>query len=158
MAACAVVAGCAAPGAKGPSVEDQVRAHCERAYADARIDPIRAKVQLPLSFDDPQDVERLADRSFVTDAERPAVKALWEAKESCRREAERLLGPPPRYREVSEGQVSVALAELFDGEITYGQFARTMLFIGARDKSARETIDAEIRQREKWRDMTDYGR
>lgn len=156
--ACAVVAGCAGSGSKGPSPEDQVRTFCEQAYADKRIDPIRSKVQVPLSFDAPQEVEKLANRSVVTDEERPAVKALWEAKEACRREAERVLGPPPRYREVSEDQLSVALAELYDGELTWGQFARTMLFIGARDKSARESIDAEIRQREKWRDLNDYGR
>lgn len=153
------MAGCAG-GPSGPKAitpEQEVKAKCDQLYADSRIDPVRGRIQVPLALGAPQDIDKLADRTRPTDADRPAIKALWEAEEACRRYGEQKLGSLPAYRMRSDDEMSEALADLYDGAITYGQFARRMLYIGERDKAARESIDEEIRQREKWRLMHDYN-
>jgi len=151
--------GCAG-GPGGPKViapEQDVKAKCDQLYADSRIDPVRERIQVPLTLGAPQDIDKLANRTRPTDADRPAIKALWEAEEACRRYGEQKLGSRPAYRMRSDDELSEALADLYDGAITYGQFARRMLYIGERDKAARDSIDEEIRQREKWRLMHDYN-
>jgi hypothetical protein len=153
------LAGCAPkPGARTEvSPEQDVKANCTRLYADSRIDPVRNHIQLPLVLGTPQDIERLSARDRVADVDRPALKALWEAKEACRKYGEEKLGALPAHRARSEDEVSDSLGDLYEGTISYGQFARRMLFIGARDKAARESIDDELRQREKWRKLNEYG-
>lgn len=144
-------------GPKAITPEQDVKAKCDQLYADSRIDPVRERIQVPLTLGAPQDIEKLANRTRPTDADRPAIKALWEAEEACRRYGEQKLGSLPAYRVRSDDEMSEALADLYDGAITYGQFARRMLYIGERDKAARESIDEEIRQREKWRLMHDHN-
>ena len=150
-----LVEGCAGQRA-GPGVEKDIQTYCDEQYASPAIDPVRDKVQLPLSFDAPQSIDRLADRTKATDTERVAVKALWEARERCRSYSESKLGSQPTFRVRSEDRLSEALADLYEGGITYGQFARSMLYIGSSDKAARESLDEEIKQREKWRIFRDY--
>lgn len=152
------LAGCASsPGGNKVTPEQDVKAKCDQLYADSRIDPVRERIQVPLTLGAPQDIDKLANRTRPTDADRPAIKALWEAEEACRRYGEQKLGSLPAYRMRSDDEMSEALADLYDGAITYGQFARRMLYIGERDKAARDSIDEEIRQREKWRLMHDYN-
>jgi hypothetical protein len=144
--------GCAsAPGGGGNSkvaVARDVRVRCDALIADPRIDPVRSKIQLPLSFDAPQPVDRLSDRTFPTADERAAVQALWEARAACRRYGEEKLGPMPNYRAESEEALVDLLGDLRDGAITYGQFARMFLHVGARDKHARELLDEAQRARD----------
>ncbi len=151
--AAALTAACAGPGqdptkAKEDEKVAEVRRHCDTLLSDARIDPVRAKIQLPISFDAAQDVERLSDRAYPTDAERAAVKALWEARTECRRFGESRLGPLPNYRAESEDALVDLFGDLHEGTLTYGQFARKLLFIGARDKHARELLDEARRARD----------
>lgn len=148
-----LAAGCAGPGGNAVQTKEAeevalVRRHCDAQFADARIDPVRTKIQLPISFDAAQDVERLSDRAYPSDTERAAIKALWEARTECRRFGESLLGPLPNYRAESEEALVDLFGDLHDGEITYGQFARKLLFIGARDKHARELLDEAKRARD----------
>jgi hypothetical protein len=152
------LAGCATgpSGQKQNTPEQDVKAKCNQFYADSRIDPVRGRIQVPLTFGAPQDIDKLANRTRASDADRPAIKALWEAQEACRRYGEEKLGSMPSYRAISDDEMSDALADLYDGTITYGQFARRTLYIGDRDRAARERVDEEIRQREKWRQVHDY--
>jgi len=147
----ALTAACAGPGPAGTKEDDkvaEVRRQCDALYSDSRIDPVRAKIQLPISFDAAQDVERLSDRTYPSDAERAAVKALWEARTECRRFGESRLGPLPNYRAESEDALVDLFGDLHEGTLTYGQFARKLLFIGARDKHARELLDEARRARD----------
>jgi hypothetical protein len=153
----AAVAGCAGMPGETERTAKHVRAECDKLYADARIDPLRRHIQLPISFEAPQPIEMLADKTRPTEAEKPAIKALSEAMHECRRVSEEHLGPLPIYRMKSEDRVLEALADLYEGATTYGQFAREVLYIGERDKVARETLDEEIRGREKWRALHDNG-
>lgn len=158
LAACAAaVCGCAGmPGDTDRTAKD-VRAECGKLYSDPRIDPVRSHILLPISFEAPQPIEMLADKARPTDVEKPAIKALAEAMHECRRVSESRIGPLPIYRMKSEDRVLEALADLYEGATTYGQFAREVLYIGERDKIARETLDEEIRGRERWRTLHDNG-
>jgi hypothetical protein len=119
--------------------------------ADPRIDPVREKIAVPISVGARQDVAFLSNRSRPTDAERPAIKALWEAHEACRASTEARSGPAPRYRAATNEAVGALLGDLHEGAITYGQFARKLLYIGAQDNSAQETLDQELAARTRWR-------
>lgn len=148
-----LTAACAGPGRHPVGTNEdakaaEVRRHCDALYSDARIEPVRSRIQLPISFDAAQDVERLSDRAYPTDAERVAVKALWEARTECRRFGESRLGPLPNYRAESEDALVDLFGDLHEGALTYGQFARKLLFIGARDKHARELLDEARRARD----------
>jgi len=158
LAACAAtVCGCAGmPGDTDRTAKD-VRAECAKLYSDPKIDPIRGHIQIPVSFEAPQPIEMLANKSRPTESEKPAIKALAEAMHQCRSVSETRVGALPIYRMKSEDRVLEALADLYEGATTYGQFAREVLYIGERDKIARETLDEEIRGREKWRVLHDHG-
>lgn len=151
--AAALSAACVGPG-QGPARTKaderaaEVRRYCDELLSDGRIDPVRPKIQLPISFDAAQDVERMSDRTYPTDAERAAVKALWEARTECRRFGESRLGPLPSYRAESEDALVDLFGDLHEGAVTYGQFARKLLYIGARDKHARELLDEARRARD----------
>lgn len=152
-AVCAVpilwLAGCAqtgdARGGKGAAEE------CARLFADARIDPIRQKVQVPPTLGAAQDVRLLSLADRADDRERPALKVLWDAHTACRRATEAEDGAPPYYRARSLDALSSLLGDLYDGTVTYGQFARKLLYLGAADRSAGETLDEELEARDRWR-------
>ena len=148
-----LLAGCASSpsGRTDPDVAAarEVAARCRTLMADPRIDPVRDKIQLPLSFDAPQPVDRLSDRTYPTAAESSAVQALWEARSACRRYGETKLGPMPNYRAESEEALVDLLGDLREGVITYGQFARKFLHVGARDKHARDLLDEAQRARDR---------
>lgn len=153
----AFLGACASTSGSSPDAATrEVMAECKRLYADPRLDPIRGNIQLPISFEAPQPIEMLANRARATDAEKPAIKALSEAMSECRRVSESKLGATPLYRMRSEDRVLEALADLYEGVSTYGQFARDLLYIGERDKIARETLDEEMRSREKFRALHDH--
>lgn len=143
------VAGCAQTGearsARGAAAE------CARLFADARIDPIREKVQVPPTLGAPQDMRLLSLADQASDRERPALKVLWAAHTACRQATEAEDGAPPYYRASSLDTVSALLGDLYDGTLTYGQFARKLLYLGAADRSAGETLDDELSARERWR-------
>lgn len=152
-----LLAGCAASPGRTEAAKALPDA-CARWMADPRIDPVRDKIAVPISLDASQDVSVLSNRNRPTEAERPAIKALWDAHEGCRAWTEARSGPVPRYRAASDEAVGALLGELHDGAITYGQFARKLLYIGAQDKSARESLDEELEARARWKPMDDDER
>lgn len=147
-----LLVGCAStPGGRNdPDVAAAraVAARCDALMADPRIDPVRDKIQLPLSFDAPQAIDYLSDRTYPTPDESAAIQALWEARTGCRRFGEERLGPMPNFRAESEDALVDLLGDLREGAITYGQFARKVLHVGARDKHARELLDEAQRARD----------
>jgi len=150
---CAVVllwlAGCAQTGDAGGG--KNAAETCARLFADARIDPIREKVQVPPTLGAAQDVRLLSLPGRADERERAALKVLWDAHTSCRRATEAEEGAPPYYRVRSLDTLSALLGDLYDGTLTYGQFARKLLYLGAADRSAGETLDEELEAQERWR-------
>lgn len=134
------------------SAED-VKRFCAEKFADGRIDPLRDKILIPIALDQPQPIEILANRQRVTAEEKKALSALAEARLACNRFADERLGAPPAYRSASQDRITSSMSDLYAGEITYGEFARTLLFIGERDKLAREDMEKAFRERERLRDM-----
>jgi hypothetical protein len=154
LAAAGLAAGCASSGgAREATAKDA----CAQRYTDARLAPIRDKMVLPISLDEPQPIEVLANRSTPTAQEREAIKALSEIRQQCDAQMAREMGAPPAYRVRSQDEITEALSDLYAGEITYGQFAKSVLHIGDRDKAAREDIELAIRQRERWRTVDAYN-
>ena len=159
VAGCIGLAACATKPstAPDPDAERVVRAHCGTLYANQAIDPIRDRVLIPIPLDQGQPVEMLSNRKRPTDAEKPAVLALVKAFEACNEFAAKRVGQLPGYRLSSNDRIADALSELLAGDITYGQFARSMLYVGERDQLERQRLDEEIRNRERWRVLHDYN-
>ena len=149
--------GACAPVPQQKRAEPDIRAHCERLYADRALDPVRARIVLPIVIGAPQPVEMLAQRNHATDAEKPAVLALSRAFEACNVFAAERIGSLPAYRRNTNDRIVDALSDVYAGEMTYGQFARTLLYAGERDQVERQNLDEEIRQREKWRVLHDHN-
>ncbi|HZP88741.1 MAG TPA: hypothetical protein VFB54_18165 [Burkholderiales bacterium] len=150
-AAVATVSSCASQNARQSS--EEVKHYCAEKFADHRIDPIREKILIPISIDQPQPIEILANRQRPTGDEKRALLALAEAREACNRYADAHLGAPPAYRAASQDRVTAALSDLYAGDTTYGDFAKTLLFIGDRDKMAHEDMERAFHERERWRDL-----
>lgn len=130
---------------------DRIAVRCASLFADSRIDPIRDRIQVPPVLGAAQDVRMLAISDRVGDRERPAVRALWDAHTTCRQRLEAEDGPPPYYRARSLDTLSALIGDLYDGALTYGQFSRKLLYLGAADRSAGETLEEELEARERWR-------
>ena len=148
-----MVAGCVAVPSSPP--EKDIRAECSQDYADSKIDAVRDKILIPLQIGEPQPVDMLARRIKATDAEKPAIKALSGAFDACIQRATTRLGTLPSYRLRTNNRISEGLADLYAGDITYGQFAKLMLFEGERDQIERQQLDEEIRSRERWKILHD---
>jgi len=145
--------GCATDRIQGQTAEE-VKGYCAERFADKRIDPVREKILVPLIIGEPQPIEMLANRTFPSsEEERTAILALAEAQSTCNKMASDRLGPPPSYRVSSQDRITAGLSDLYAGDITYGEFAKSMLFIGARDQAAREDIEQAIKARERWAEI-----
>jgi hypothetical protein len=149
--AAVLLAGCAGQG--GVKQAEEVSQYCAQRYVDPRIDPVRSKMLIPISVTEAQDIQILANRERPTPAERDALLALAEARIACTKFSYERLGPPPAYRSSTQDRVTASLADLYAGEITYGEFAKTLLFIGERDKIAAEDLEQAYRERERWKDV-----
>jgi hypothetical protein len=132
---------------------EAVKEYCAKEYADPRLDLLRNKIVLPITVGTPQPIEILANRERPTAQERPVILLLSQVREDCNKFALNQLGPPPAYRAASHDRVSEALADLYAGDLTYGGFAKTLLYIGERDALAREDLDAAVQQKERWLDQ-----
>ncbi len=138
--------------------DEDVRGKCDALHGDARLDPLRAHIPVPIVLGQPLPVEQLADRGRVSsEGERDAIKALEAVRGECRRLLEAALGPLPRYRYDSEDRITESLADLYAGSITWGQFNKALLHIGERDRAARENLEEELKAYEKWKSLQDIG-
>lgn len=153
MGVAGLLGGCAGQTARKPPAD--VTAYCTQQYADKAIDPVRAKIDVPIRLGEPMPIERLADRTRASDVEKPAILALAKAMENCTGFGVTHLGPMPYYRTVSNSRIADLLAQLYAGDITYGQFSRETLLVGERDQLARQQIDEELRLRTRWKDFHD---
>jgi hypothetical protein len=140
-------------GQQGVKQAEEVSKYCAQRYADPRIDPVRSKMLIPISVTEAQDIQILANRERPTPAERDALLALADARIACTKFSYQRLGPPPAYRSATQDRVTASLADLYAGEITYGEFAKTLLFIGERDKISAEDLEQAYREQERWKDV-----
>ena len=132
------------------STEADIKQHCDTLYANPQIDPVRNKMLLPITYGAGQPIEVLADRTTPTGAERPALLAVSKAFAACNQYAVEKLGPMPGYRVSSNDRVTEALSRVYADELTFGGFARELLYIGERDQLAAEELNQALRAQERW--------
>jgi len=131
-------------------LESEIKQHCGSLYADPQIDPVRDKILLPITYGTGQPIEILANRTTPKGPEREALLAVSRAFEDCNQYAVAKLGPMPSYRAISNDRVTEALSRLYADELTYGAFARELLYIGERDQLASEELSQALRAQERW--------
>ena len=141
-----MAAGCATTR----TLDADVKQHCAALYANSQLDPVRDKILLPITYGAGQPIEILANRTTPTAAERTALLAVSRAFEGCNEYAVQKLGPMPSYRASSNDRVTEALSRLYADELTFGGFAREMLYIGERDQLASEELGQALRAQERW--------
>jgi len=120
VAPTAPVTTAAAPATStGGSSDPRVRA----LYADARLDPIRNKVPLLLGPDVVQPAY-LNDATKPSPAEKKAIAAWLQVREQAQRYRTAHAGEPSPLLTRTRKEVTAAILELQNGELTYGAFAR----------------------------------
>ncbi len=157
MTALGLMAGLAGCAGQQAQHSEAVQGYCAQLYADPRLDPLKDKIVMPVSVDEPQPIDILANRARPTEKERAAIKVLSQVRKECNDYAAKQFGAPPSYRQKSQSEITLALAELYGGEISYGDFARAVLHIGDRDKAAREDIEQSVQQHDRWAAMGVYN-
>lgn len=150
-----VLSACASQDPRQAS--DEVKQYCASRYEDKRIDPIRDKVLIPIAVDQPQPIEILANRQKANEAEKKALLALSEARNACNTFTESRVGQAPSYRQHTQDRITTSLADLYAGDISFGEFAKGLLFIGERDKLAREDLERAVRQHERFPDLDPWN-
>ena len=144
-------AGCATNRA----IDADIRQHCAALYANPEIDPVRSKMVVPIRYGAGQPIDILSDHTTPTGVERQALLAVSRAFQDCNLYAEQVLGPMPVYRLVSNDRVTLALSRLYAGELTFGEFAHEVLYIGERDQLASEELTRASRAQERWGLLSD---
>ena len=140
LCAATVLAGCAdAPTSQGPvqtpSVQSppgshtpdkgspQAASHVDQLFADPRLDPIRGKVPLVLRSGTVTP-GLLANEDKPTPEEKHAIKVWMSIREQAQQYQLEHQGPPSARLMRTRQLVTRAMLQLYNGELTYGQFAR----------------------------------
>jgi len=109
----------ASPQTPAPEEADS---YLEHLFADRRLDPIRDKVPLLLRAD-AVTASHLSNQEKPTEQERRAI-AVWESvRERAQQYQQEQRGPPSLLLVRVRQQVTRAILQLYDGELTYGEFA-----------------------------------
>lgn len=116
---------------------------CTAAYADPQLDPIRARIPFGDSQATMASMAQLADTAKPTNVERAVLQIYDTANRRCWDAWDRA-GTSPHVQQ-ARAAVSAALAELFTGQGTFGDFNRKRATAIA-DMNARQR-EAEERQR-----------
>jgi hypothetical protein len=103
----------------GGSSDPYVRA----LYADARLDPIRHKVPLLLGPDVVQSAY-LNNETKPSAADKRAIAAWLQVRDQAQRYRTAHAGEPSPLLTRTRKEVTVAILQLQEGELTYGAFAR----------------------------------
>ena len=105
----------------GGSNDPYVRA----LYADSRLDPIRHKVPLLLGPDVVQPLY-LSNETKPSAAEKRAIAAWLQVREEAQRYRTAHAGAPSPLLTRTRKEVTAAILQLQNGELTYGAFARRL--------------------------------
>lgn len=118
-----------------------MKSYCESLYADSRIDPIRKKVVIATSLDQPVSRRLMAIDSLATDEEKAAIQVWVKQRELCQQSHVHIVGAPPAHLSAVRAANSQGLADLYAGRITYGEFAKQY----ERNRNAYLEQDAALR-------------
>jgi hypothetical protein len=97
--------------------------HVDQLFADPRLDPIRDKVPLVLRSGTVTPA-LLANADKPTPQEKQAIKVWMSVREQAQQYQLEHQGPPSTRLVRTRQLVTRAMLQLYNGELTYGQFAR----------------------------------
>jgi hypothetical protein len=103
---------------------EELHQYCRQVYSDPRIDPIRDKVAVYAQKVSDISMQMMANQATATDEEKVAILAWAEQRQLCHQRRNELLGQPPAHMEAARGYYSQAMADLYGGQISYGEFAK----------------------------------
>lgn len=111
---------------KRQAARAEVEQYCAQLYTDARIDPIRDKVPINLRVETPIPIQMMANNAIPTEEEQAGILAWAEQRQLCQQRSTDVLGPPPAHLEAVRSANSQAMADLYGGRISYGDFAKQL--------------------------------
>jgi hypothetical protein len=121
------------------------RSICAAGYNDPALDPIRDKIMFEDDAASKASMTYLADSRRPNAVERGALQHLDAANRRCWDAWERA-GSSPSINQ-ARTEVSTALAQLYQGELTFGDFNRqraaalTRMYAALRDEENRQSYD-----------------
>jgi hypothetical protein len=140
LCAAALLAGCAADSPRRTQtaprpVAVENDAYLKSLYADARLDPIRDKVPLLLRPDAIKP-NHLANETRPTAPEKQAITAWLQVREQAQQYQTAQRGQPSPHLTQTRNRVTKAMVQLYNGTLTYGEFARRIREIDEEHQSA----------------------
>ena len=117
-----LLAGCA--GLANKQRQEEVNAYCRQVYSDPRLDPIREKVPINITFADSIPVRMLANDNYPTKEEAAAILSWAEQRQLCQTKATEMFGPAPAHLAAVRDANSQSMADLYAGKLTYGEYIR----------------------------------
>ena len=106
-----------------PQAAQGAASYLEHLVADPRLDPIRDKVPLVLRAGAVTPA-LLSNEDKPTPAEQRAIKVWVSAREQAQQYQLQQRGPPSPLLVRTRQLVTRAIVDLYNGDLTYGQFAR----------------------------------
>jgi hypothetical protein len=148
-----LLAGCATDGLHAPSsapgqppstsppsvTAPQEDKYLKALYADPRLDPIRDKVPLRLG---PGAITPayLANDTLPTATEKQAIKVWLQVRELAQVHQQSLYGEPSPLLVQTRQRITRTIADLYNGKLTYGEFAGRVRQIDQEHQAARQNV------------------
>ena len=129
-----------APSTSPPSVTaPQEDKYLKALYADPRLDPIRDKVPLRLG---PGAITPayLANDTMPTATEKQAIKVWLQVRELAQVHQQSLYGEPSPLLVQTRQRITRTIADLYNGKLTYGEFAGRVRQIDLEHQAARQNV------------------
>ena len=101
-------------------------AYCAALYSDPSLNSIRYKTPVGIPLTQSVAVHMMANSERPTDEEKVAVLKWAESRELCASKYMEVAGQFPAHLQALRSLNSQAMAELYAGELTFGEFARQM--------------------------------
>jgi hypothetical protein len=109
--------------AQPPAAKEGADSYVEHLFTDPRLDPIRDKVPLVLRAGAVTPL-LLSNEDRPTPAEKQAIKVWVSVREQAQQVQLEQRGPPSQLLVRTRQLVTRAILQLYNGDLTYGQFAR----------------------------------
>ncbi len=131
-----------AEGARSPEAaapRDGAGSYVEHLFADPRLDPIRDKVPLVLHSGAVTPL-LLANEHKPTPSEKQAIKVWLSVREQAQQYQLEHRGPPSPLLVRTRQQVTRAILQLYNGEMTYGEFAKRIQVLDSEYQAAARQV------------------
>jgi hypothetical protein len=118
-----------------PQSRDGAGSYVEQLFADPRLDPIREKVPLVLRSGAVTPL-LLANEDKPTPSEKQAIKVWLSVREQAQQYQLEHRGPPSPLLVRTRQMVTRAILQLYNGEMTYGEFAKRIQVLDSEYQAA----------------------